>query len=120
MIIAIVLYLAVVVLMIASQWKVFVKAGQPGWACLVPIYNIYIMTLIAKKPTWWIAVILLVPLVNFVFLIMLINGISKAFGKTEGFTAGLIFLGVVFWPILAFGDAQYQGEKQESTDLIDG
>jgi hypothetical protein len=119
MIVAIVLYLAVVVLMIASQWKVFEKAGQPGWACLVPIYNIYIMTLIAKKPAWWIAM-LLIPIANFVFLIMLINGISKAFGKTEGFTAGLIFLGVVFWPILAFGDAQYQGEKQESTDLIDG
>ena len=105
--------------MIASQWKVFTKAGQPGWACLIPIYNIYIMTKIANKPGWWVAVILLVPIVNIVFIIMLIHEISKAFGKETGFTVGLILLGFVFWPILAFGDAKYLGMKGESVDLLD-
>lgn len=113
-------YLAVMVFMWISVWKVFVKAGQPGWAIFIPIYNIYIMTLIAKKPAWWIAMILLVPIANLVFAIMLLNGISKAFGKTEGFTVGLIFLGIVFWPILGFGDAKYiYGDKQASDSVLD-
>ena len=105
--------------MIASQWKVFAKAGQPGWACLIPIYNIYVMIQIAKKPVWWLAIILLVPLVNIIFLIMLLHEISKAFGKDAGFTVGLLFLGIIFWPILAFGDAEYQGAKIGSDDLLD-
>lgn len=111
-------YIAIIVLMIASQWKVFTKAGQPGWACLVPIYNLYIMTVIARKPAWWLAIILLVPIVNIVFAIMLINGISKNFGKDAGFTVGLIFLGIIFWPILAFGDAKYIGGDGSSNGEI--
>jgi len=105
--------------MIASQWKVFAKAGQPGWACLIPIYNIYVMIQIAKKPVWWLAIILLVPLVNIIFLIMLLHEISKAFGKDVGFTVGLLFLGIVFWPVLAFGNAEYQGSSEASNDLLD-
>jgi len=120
MLLIIIIYLAIIVLMIASQWKVFTKAGQPGWACLVPIYNIYIMTQIAKKPGWWLAIILLVPIVNIVFLIMLIDAISKAFGKDTGFTIGLLLLGIVFWPILGFGDAQYIDAKSTpNNDLLD-
>lgn len=111
--------LAIVILMIAAQWKVFTKAGQPGWACLIPIYNIYVMTQIARKPAWWLAMILLVPIANIVFGIMLLNGISKAFGKSEGFTAGLIFLGIIFWPILGFGSAQYEGGNGGSSDVLD-
>ena len=111
-------YIGIIVLMIASQWKVFAKAGQPGWACLIPIYNLYIMTLIAKKPAWWLAIILLVPLVNIVFAIMLINGIAKNFGKDAGFTVGLIFLGIIFWPLLAFGDAKYIGAEAAGNDNV--
>jgi hypothetical protein len=116
--IGIILYLAIVVFMIASIWKVFTKAGQPGWACLVPIYNLYIMTVIAKKPAWWLALILLVPIANLVFAIMLLNGIAKNFGKDSGFTVGLIFLGIVFWPILGFGDAKYIGAEGKSNDNV--
>ena len=120
MIIGIILYLGIIVLMIASQWKVFTKAGQPGWACLVPFYNIYIMTVIAKKPAWWLAIILLIPIVNIIFLIMLLNGISTAFGKGAGFTVGLLFLGIIFWPILAFGDATYQdAEPVSNPEVLD-
>jgi hypothetical protein len=101
-------YLLIVAVMIAAQWKIFVKAGQEGWACLIPFYNLYILTKIIGKPAWWI-VLCLIPLVNIVFLVWMTNLLSKSFGKTEGFTVGLIFLGIVFYPMLAFGDAQYQG-----------
>lgn len=111
-------YLLVMIFLWASIWKVFVKAGQPGWAILIPIYNVYVMTLIAKKPAWWLAIILLVPIANIVFIIMLINAIAKNFGKDSGFTVGLIFLGIVFWPILGFGDAKYIGAEAQSNDNV--
>jgi hypothetical protein len=106
--------------MIASMWKVFTKANQPGWAAIVPIYNMLVMLEVAKKPTWWIAM-MFIPIANFVFLIMTFNGISKNFGKDEGFTVGLVLLGVVFWPILAFSDAKYVDDTSHSntSDLLD-
>lgn len=100
--------LAVAVFVIAAMWKVFTKAGQPGWAAIIPIYNVYIMTKIAGKPGYW-TLLCLIPLLNLVFLIWLYNMISKSFGKDEGFTAGLVFLGLIFWPILGFGSAKYLG-----------
>ncbi|MES2776410.1 MAG: DUF5684 domain-containing protein [Bacteroidota bacterium] len=100
--------LAVAVILIASIWKVFVKAGQPGWAAIIPIYNLYIMTKIAGKPGYW-TLLCLIPIVNYVFAIWLYNMISKSFGKTEGFTVGLVLLSFIFWPILGFGDAKYLG-----------
>jgi hypothetical protein len=94
--------------MIVSQWKILVKAGQPGWACLIPIYNIYIYLKVIGKPGWWM-LLLLIPIVNLVILIMMIHGLSKSFGKDVGFTLGLMFLGFIFYPILAFSDATYVG-----------
>lgn len=108
MITIIVFYLAIIVLVIAGQWKLFEKAGQPGWACLIPIYNIYVMLKIAGKPGWWL-ILFLIPLVNLVFSIWMLNMISKSFGKDEGFTIGLALLSPVFIPILGFGSARYQG-----------
>lgn len=102
------LYLAIVILVIASIWIVFTKAGKPGWACLIPIYNLIVMLEVAGKPWWWI-LLFLIPIVNIVFMIMMFHGISTKFGKGVGFTLGLIFLGFVFFPILAFGDAKYNG-----------
>ena len=99
---------AIALLQIIAQWKVFTKAGQPGWACIIPIYNIYIMTKIAGKPGIW-TLWCLIPLVNIVFIIWLYNMISKSFGYDEGFTVGLILLGIVFWPILGFGSSKYLG-----------
>ncbi len=96
------------IFIIAAMWKVFVKAGQPGWAAIIPIYNIYIMTKIAGKPGYWTA-LCLIPLLNIVILIWLYNMISKSFGKDEGFTVGLVLLGLIFWPILGFGAAKYLG-----------
>ena len=100
--------LIVAVVCIIAQWKVFTKAGHPGWAAIIPIYNIYIMTKIAGKPGWWVLMFFL-PFVNFIFAIWLTNMISKSFGKDEAFTVGLLLLGIIFWPILGFGSAKYQG-----------
>lgn len=104
----IILYLVFVVFILASIWKVFQKAGEPGWACLIPFYNLYTMLKIAGKPGWWL-ILFFIPVVNLVFLIWTYNMISKSFGKEEGFTVGLILLGFVFWPILGFGSATYLG-----------
>lgn len=101
-------YFAVIILMIAAIWKVFSKAGQPGWASLIPIYNLYIMCKIAGRPGWWV-LLMLIPLVNVIIAIILLVDISKSFGKGVGFALGLLFLGIIFWPILGFGSAQYQG-----------
>ena len=101
-------YFAIVILMIASMWTVFTKAGEPGWASIIPIYNLIVLLKIVGKPLWWI-ILFIIPGVNLVYLIWTYNMLSKSFGKTEGYTVGLILLGVVFLPMLAFGDARYLG-----------
>jgi hypothetical protein len=100
--------LAIGLLMIAAMWKVFSKAGQPGWASLIPIYNLYVLCKIAGRPGWWI-LLMLIPFVNFIILIIICIDIAKSFGNGVGFGLGLIFLGFIFFPILGFGSAQYQG-----------
>ena len=100
--------IAIGVLQIAGMWKVFIKAGQPGWAAIIPFYNIYIMTKVGGKPGIW-TLLCLIPFINFIFAIWLTNMISKSFGKDEGFTLGLLFLSFIFWPILGFGPARYLG-----------
>ncbi|WP_214227067.1 DUF5684 domain-containing protein [Pedobacter sp. B4-66] len=100
--------LFVAVIVYAGLWKTFVKAGKPGWAAIVPIYNLIVLIEIVGKPMIWI-LWLLIPCVNIVFSVWLMNLLSKSFGKSEGFTAGLIILPIVFYPILGFGDAKYLG-----------
>lgn len=101
------LMLGLAILLAAGTWYMFEKAGKPGWACLVPIYNFIVMCEIAQKPTWYVAM-LFIPFVNIVFLIMILNGISKSFGKDAGFTVGLVFLQQIFFAILGYGSAEYQ------------
>ena len=101
-----IIYLAVVVFMIVTMWKVFVKAGRPGWACIIPIYNIYILLKIASKPGWWL-ILCFIPVVNIIISFLMCLGIAEKFGKGTGFAVGLFFLGFIFYPILAFSSAQY-------------
>ncbi len=107
-IVGLIIYLAIIVAIIASIWKVFVKAGQPGWAAIVPFYNIYVMTQIAGRPAWWL-VLFFIPVVSIVAAVILFIDIAKAFGKGAGFGIGLALLGPIFFPILGFGSATYQG-----------
>ena len=102
------IWLAAVVLTIVGMWTVFTKAGQPGWASIVPIYNVVVMLEIVGKPTWWV-ILFFVPIANIVVAILVAIGVANAFGKDSGFGIGLAFLPFVFYPILAFGDAQYGG-----------
>lgn len=98
----------VVIVFVAAQWRIYEKAGKPGWAVIVPIYNILILLEIIGKPWYWL-LLMLIPGVNMVLGIWAINLLSKSFGQNEGFTLGLIFLSIIFYPILAFGNYEYQG-----------
>jgi len=100
--------LALAVLIIAAFWKVFTKAGQPGWAAIIPIYNIVVWLRIAGRPGWWI-ILLLIPIVGAVIAIVVSIDLAKKFGKGAGFGLGLALLGFIFYPILAWGSAQYSG-----------
>ncbi|MBT3468214.1 MAG: signal peptidase I [Opitutae bacterium] len=104
----IILYLALCLIMAISGWKVFSKAGKPGIASIIPIWNIVVMVEMAGKPVSWVLLILLVPCANIYFAIMLMIELAKRFGKSSGFGIGLILLPFIFWPMLAFGSAQYQ------------
>ena len=96
------------VFFIAGLWKVFTKAGHPGWAVIVPFYNSYIMCKIGGRPGWWL-LLMLIPYVGVIFQIIVLVDISKSFGKTLGFHLGMVLLTFIFIPILGFGDAEYQG-----------
>jgi hypothetical protein len=98
----------VIVAVIAGLWKVFVKAGKPGWAAIVPIYNIIVMLEIVGKPIWWI-VLMLIPIVNIVVAIIVSIALAEKFGKSAPFGIGIALLGFIFIPILGFGDSRYQG-----------
>jgi hypothetical protein len=106
--VSLIISLIIALLMIVAMWKVFTKTGQPGWASIIPIYNLYIWCKIVGRPWWWI-LLMLIPFVNFIILIILCIDTAKSFGKGAGFGIGLALLGIIFWPILGFGSAQYQG-----------
>ena len=101
-------WLVVVIGIIAGIWKVFVKAGKPGWACLIPIYNIVVLLQIVGRPIWWL-VLLIIPIVSIVVAIIVSIDMAKSFGKGTGFGIGLALLGSIFYPMLGFGDAKYEG-----------
>ncbi len=89
-------------------WRLFEKAGRPGWEAIIPFYSAYVMLKIVGKPGWWLA-LYFIPIVNYIFIIWMLNMLSKSFGKDEGFTVGLALLGFIFFPILALGNAKYIG-----------
>jgi hypothetical protein len=106
MLIPVLIMLAITAFYIICMWKIFVKAGKPGWACIIPIYNLIVLLQIVGKPWWWL-ILMIIPIVNIVILIIVLNLLSKAFGHGVGFTLGLIFLGFIFIPILAFENNTY-------------
>lgn len=101
------LYCGVILLVFASMWKIFVKAGRPGWAGIIPIYNTMVLAEIVGKPMWW-GLLTLVPCVGIVVAIILLIELAKCFGKSVVFAiVGLLLFGIIGLPILAFGDAKY-------------
>lgn len=104
----VIISLVVCVVLLAGLWKLFVKAGKPGWAAIVPFYNMYCMYQISFGKGW-LFLLIFVPVVGFVFGIMMCFKLAKAFGKGTGFGFGLLFLSPIFMCILGFGDAEYVG-----------
>ena len=104
-------YLGIIILMIAGMWKVFEKAGKPGWGAIIPIYNVVLLLEIVGKPIWWI-ILLFIPCVGVVITLILFLELAKCFGKGAGFGIGLSLLGFIFFPMLGFGDAKYRGPQK--------
>jgi len=96
------------VLVIASMWVIYSKAGKPGWAAIIPFYNFYVILQIVGRPDWWL-ILMFIPFVNFVVAILVYFDLAKSFGQGSGFGCGLVILPIIFLPILAFGDYKYQG-----------
>jgi F0F1-type ATP synthase membrane subunit a len=99
---------ALAILQIVATWRIYQKAGQPGWASIIPFYNFYVLLKIVEKPGWWL-IWMFIPLANLVVFIWTANLLSKSFGKDVAFTLGLILLPIIFYPILGFGNAEYHG-----------
>lgn len=110
-------FAAIGIVMLIALWRVFTKAGQPGWAVLVPVYNLIILLRIAGLPWYWVftPLIVLIPILGaiayLVWVVWVHHRISTRFGQCDGFTVGLTLLPPIFWLILAFGSAQYDGEQ---------
>lgn len=100
--------IAALILAILPLWGIFVKAGEDGWKAIIPIYNYYVLLKVVGRPGWWL-LLYLVPIVNFVIYIIVMNDLSKSFGYGAGFTVGLVLLNWIFLMILAFGSSTYRG-----------
>jgi hypothetical protein len=122
--ILVIIYIAVIVFEIAALWKVFVKAGQPGWAAIIPIYNLYILLKVIGRPGWWILLFLLgiIPFVGWIAVLVLgiiiAIDLAKSFAKSSGFAVGLFLLNFIFIPILGFGEARYVGPAASTPRAI--
>lgn len=104
--IMILIYVALMVFIIGAYWKIYTKAGAPGWACLVPFYNFYVLCEFCGVKNWWL---IFIPFANIYIAIVSLGALARSFGKDTSFAVGLFFLGFIFYPILGYGDAQYVG-----------
>jgi hypothetical protein len=102
-------YIAVAIISIVAMWKVFTKAGQPGWAVLIPILNTLVVLRLIKRPWWWL-LLMLIPCVGFVIAIIVLWDLAKAFGKGAGMFVLLLLLHPIGLLVLGFGSAEYQLE----------
>ena len=119
-----VIVIPIVLIAIVAIWRVFTKAGQPGWAVLIPFYNLYVYSQVVKRPGWWMLLYFasIIPVVGSlaVLFVSIIDNLrlAKLFGKSSGFGVGIILLGVVFLPILAFGDADYDETRVLEGEMV--
>lgn len=110
-------YFAILVVTVAGFWKTFTKAGLPGWGAIIPIYNTYLLTQLARRPGWW-AVLMFLPGVNVVVLIVMSIDIAGHFGKSSGYGVGLALLSPVFYAMLGFGPATYNPRGYQSNFAV--
>lgn len=100
--------LLLVIAVIAGMWQIFEKAGEAGWKAIIPIYNIWVMLEIIGRPGWWV-ILYFIPVVGFVVWVIMMIDLAKSFDHGIGFALGLMFLPVIFVPLLGFSDMQYYG-----------
>lgn len=94
---------------IVVWWRIFTKAGQPGWAAIIPFYNVYVMLKLIGRPGWWL-LLFFIPIVNLVLSIVVAIDLARSFGKGTAFgLIGLWLFSIIGQLILAFGSAQYRG-----------
>lgn len=103
-----VIVLVIAVISLVGMWKIFVKAGKPGWGAIIPIYNTYCLFEMSFG-TGWLFLLLFVPCVNAVMVIIMWIKLAQAFGKGAAFGIGILFFPFIFLPMLGFGDAQFIG-----------
>jgi len=102
------IYLAIIVAYVVGLWMTYTKAGKPGWAAIIPIYNLYVLLKIVGRPGWWL-ILFFIPFLGLVMDIIVMLDLAKSFRKGTGFALGLIFFPFIFIPILGFGEASYAG-----------
>jgi TRAP-type C4-dicarboxylate transport system permease small subunit len=100
--------IALAILVIIGNWKLYEKAGKPGWASIIPIYNVVVLLEIVGRPIWWI-ILMLIPCVSLIVAIVVVIDLAKSFGKDTLYGLGLVFLPFIFFPMLGFSDARYIG-----------
>ncbi|MBK8500397.1 MAG: S26 family signal peptidase [Flavobacteriales bacterium] len=101
--------IAYFVVLFASLWKLFQKAGQPAWAGFVPGYNILVWLRISGKPWWWI-VLFIVPGVNLLMFIIMNVNISITLGE-RSFKEHVLMTFLPWWkvPQTVFAPNNYVG-----------
>ena len=110
MLVPMLISLVVCIFLIAVEWKIFTKAGKPGWACIVPIYNMWVLFEIAEG-NGAKCFLTLIPFVGWIFGIIATLKLAQSFGKSAGFGWGMLIFPVIFWPMLAFGNNSYIGPQ---------
>lgn len=108
--VVLIVYLAAIVLIIAGMWAMFTKAGQPGWAAIIPIYNTIVLLRVAGRPWWWF-LLMLIPFVNFVIIIIVYMDLAKAFGGGCGLALGFVLVPFIMYPVIGFGSATYRNPR---------
>lgn len=103
--------LAITIVVLVGLWKVFEKAGKPGWGAIVPFYNLYCLFEMTFG-TGWLFLLMFIPCVGQIMLIIMWVKLAMAFDKGVGFGIGILFLPFIFIPMLGFGDAQYVGPSK--------
>jgi hypothetical protein len=109
--------LALTIVIFAGFWKMFEKAGEPGWAGIIPIYNLYVLVKISGNEWWWF-ILFFIPIVNFFATIKISIDIAGKFNRGVLFGLGLTFLSFIFYPVLGFGDYQYQDTNSSARGTV--
>ncbi len=111
-------YFIIIIASLAGMWKVYEKAGHPGWKAIIPVYNLIILMRIIRKPAWWV-LLMIIPYIGIIWSVWSTNLLSKSFGKGIGTTLGLFFLPFIFYPMLGFGDDKYTKPKEGKGSIAD-